>query len=164
MKSRWKAVAVALALTGVAAGSAEAQTSEMHFGPQVIFNFDSSDFGIGAQFSAPIAHYLEFYPSFNLFFPDVGSAFAVNADLKYRFTGQGWNWLYAGTGLNVTHASVDVGTTSVSSTRGHLNLFGGVESLRGRIHPFGELRLVLIKGSTVQVAGGVNITLGTHHR
>ena len=154
MRSRWRAVSVALALTAVFARSAQAQTKEMHFGPHILYNFDLKDFGIGAQFSVPVAHYLEFYPSFDYYFVD-GSAWALNADLKYRFAGQGWDWLYAGGGLNLTH---------FAKTNANLNLIGGVESLRGTIHPFGEFRAILGHGSSVQLAAGLNITLGSHRR
>jgi hypothetical protein len=39
-----------------------------------------------------------------------------------------------------------------------LNLFAGAESLKGRVHPFAEARLVLGDGSRFQLVGGLNIT------
>jgi hypothetical protein len=46
-------------------------------------------------------------------------------------------------------------------TRTGLNLFAGVETLQGRVHPFGELRFTANEGSTTQASVGLNFTLGT---
>ena len=160
MRSQGRAVTLALVLTAVAAGRAQAQTSEWHFGPHILYNFDVKEFGVGAQFGLPIASHLEFYPSFDYYFVSPGSLWALNADLKYRFSGRGLNWLYVGSGLNLTRSSAG----SFSNTDVNLNLIGGVESLRGRVHPFGEFRVIVGNGSSAQIAAGLNITLGGRHR
>lgn len=158
MKAGLRSAAVALALlTGVSV-AAEAQTNRMHLGPQLNYDFDFEDFGIGAQFGLPIANRLEFYPSFVYFFQDPGSLWNLNADLKFRVMGNQPHWLYVGTGLNL--ARINVGT--VEDTDAALNLFAGAESLKGRIHPFVEGRLVLGDGSRFQIAAGLNFTLGAH--
>ncbi|MBA2291288.1 MAG: hypothetical protein H0W15_02405 [Gemmatimonadales bacterium] len=40
-----------------------------------------------------------------------------------------------------------------------LNLFGGYESLKGKVHPFVEVRIIAGDGSRAQAAGGINFTL-----
>lgn len=150
-----------LALIILAAGSAglaEAQTRRAHLGPQLVYDFDVEEFGLGGQFTFPIATRLEFYPSARVYFVDPGSFWDVNADLKYRFSGQDLNWLYAGGGLNAAFTSI--GDTEFDDVG--LNLFAGWESLRGRVHPFVETRLILSDGSRFQVGFGLNFTLGAH--
>lgn len=151
------AVALAVGLTLGVSSAAQAQ-ERSHFGPQVGYNFDYEAAVLGAQFTVPIARQLEFYPSFNYFFVDVGTVWAVNADLKYRLAVESVEWLYLGGGLNVTRTEV----SSFSNTDAALNLLAGIESRRGNIHPFGELRLTVGDGSTVQLVGGLNFTLGRH--
>jgi hypothetical protein len=160
MKTALTRVLMPTLLALAIASRVEAQTSHMHLGPHVAYNFDAERFGIGAQFSVPIARHLEFYPSVDYFFVSPGTWMDFNADLKYRATTDGsLNWLYVGGGLNVTRVSV----SGASSTDPHANLFLGAESLKGRIHPFGELRAIIGDGSTVQIAAGLNITLGQGH-
>lgn len=149
------ALAASMAL-GVSS-AAQAQTRS-HIGPQIGYNFDYKALVLGGQFSAPIGQHLEFYPSFNYFFVDVGSLWAVNLDLKYRLPIQNADWLYVGGGLNLSHFSVGGG----SNTDANVNLIAGVETRSGNIHPFGEFRLTAGNGSTVQLVGGLNFTLGTH--
>ncbi|PYP41419.1 MAG: hypothetical protein DMD43_06585 [Gemmatimonadetes bacterium] len=55
------------------------------------------------------------------------------------------NWLDVGGGLNFADRRV----SGVGSTHAGLNLFAGVESLRGWVHPFGEARNVNSQQSTV---------------
>ena len=102
------------------------------------------------------ARHLVFYPSFDYFFVDVGSFWNLSADLKYRIANESVKWPYVGTGLNIARRSVRV----AHSTKTGVNLFAGAESLRGRIHPFGEFRFTAGNGSTAQIAGGLNFTLG----
>ena len=158
MTFRPRILLASVLLATAAAGTVQAQTSRIHLGPRVAYNFDLEDFAIGAQLSIPIATRLEFYPSFDYYFVDPGSAWGMNADLKYRFSGESLEWLYVGGGLNFT--GVDVGTND--DTDVGLNLLAGIETLRGRIHPFGEVKATLGGGSFVQLAIGLNITLGQH--
>ena len=137
---------------------AQAQTSQLHLGPRLSYQFDLEEIGVGAQFSVPIAQYLEFYPSFDYFFVNSGSFWNLNADLKYRIATESINWLYIGGGLNLNHVS----RGNFDDNGVGLNLFAGVESLVGRVHPFGEFRFTANDGSTAQVAIGVNFTLRPH--
>jgi hypothetical protein len=150
-------VALAVSLTLGVSGAAQAQ-ARSHFGPQIGYNFDYEAVLLGAQFSAPIGRHLEFYPSFNYFFVNVGTVWALNADLKYRLPIENADWLYLGGGLNVTLTKFG----SLSNTDAGLNLIGGIESRSGNIHPFAEVRLTVGDGSTAQLAGGLNFTLGRH--
>ena len=153
---RMRTTVITLMLLGglTAATPVAAQTGRAHLGPRLIYDFDVEEFGVGAQLSVPVARQLEFYPSFDYFFVNPGSLTQLNVDLKYRVPAD-FNWLYVGAGLNVSRRSFrDEGHTDTG-----LNLFGGYESLRGRVHPFLELRIVAGDGSRVQLAGGLNFTL-----
>ena len=153
MRLRTAAVVFAMMLTLGAA--AEAQTHRSHLGPHIAFNVDVEEVALGAQFSAPIANFLEFYPSFDYYLVDVGSLWAVNADLKFRIAGSGLDWLYLGGGLNVTRRSFE----GEGNNDTGLNLLAGFETIAGRVHPYGELRFTLSGGSTAQFAFGLNFTL-----
>lgn len=156
MPFRISTMATAVVVASALAGTAQAQTDRLHLGPRVSYQFDLKKFGVGVQFGAPIARHLEFYPSFDYFFVDVGSFWNLNADLKYRFASESVKWLYVGSGLNIARSSV----STFHSTKAGVNLFAGAESLKGRVHPFGEFRVTAGNGSAVQMAGGLNFTLG----
>jgi hypothetical protein len=158
MPFRISRLAGALVLGFALGGAAEAQTNRLHLGPRLSYQFDLDKIGIGAQFSAPIARYLEFYPSADYFFVSDGSFWSLNADLKYRITATSVRWLYAGAGLNLARS----GGVGASDTKAGFNLFAGAEPLEGRVHPFGEFRVTVGNGSTAQVALGLNFTLGRH--
>ena len=154
------AVGLAIALTTALADRAEAQTSRMHLGPHVAYNFDAEEFGLGAQFSVPLGQRLEFYPSVDFYFVDPGSLWALNADVKYRASTSGsLDWLYLGAGLNLATRSVN----DDSNTDAGLNLIAGIESLKGWVHPFAEGRLTIGDETSFQIAGGLNFTLGGPH-
>ncbi|HEV8197497.1 MAG TPA: hypothetical protein VGP87_12705 [Gemmatimonadales bacterium] len=155
MPLRLSRIATVLVLASVAAGAAQAQTHRLHIGPRVSYQFDYEKLGLGGQFSVPVMKQLEFYPSFDYFFVDVGSAWNLNADLKYRFATESIKWLYAGGGLAIAHRSA----AGIGNTDAGLNLFGGVESLKGKIHPFAEFRFTARNGSTAQISAGLNLTL-----
>lgn len=158
MLFRISTLATVAVVASAFAGTAQAQTDRFHFGPRASYQFDLKEFGIGVQFGAPIARHLEFYPSFDYFLVDVGSFWNLNADLKYRIVNESVNWLYVGSGLNIARS----GVSAAHSTKAGVNLFAGAESLKGRVHPFGEFRVTAGNGSAVQIAGGVNFTLGRH--
>jgi hypothetical protein len=158
MKARARIAALSLALMPALGAVASAQTSAMHFGPQIAYDFDIEEIGLGAQFSLPIARRLEFYPSFMWYFIGEGSLWNLNADLKYRVASSQPHWLYVGTGLNISRFTND----GAGNTDAGLNLFAGAESLKGRIHPFGEVRLIIGDGSRFQIGAGLNITLSSH--
>ncbi len=148
-------VTAALLLTVGMTATASAQTSRMHLGPRVGYNFDAEALTVGAQLSVPVARHLEFYPSFDFNNVDVGSLYAINLDLKYRVATASADWLYLGTGLGIAHRSV--GDSSKSDAG--LNLFAGAESLKGRVHPFGEARVTIANGSQAMLVGGLNFTI-----
>ena len=141
-----------LAMTVVLAGTAHAQDGSLHLGPRLSYQFDADEIGLGAQLSVPIAHHLEFYPSFDVFFTSPNSLWSLNADLKWRLAARSAPWLYLGTGLNVME-------TSGNGSNAGLNLFGGVESAQGRVHPFAEFRMIVNDNTTGQVSAGLNFTL-----
>lgn len=55
-------LALALVLVSAVAGKAGAQTSRLHLGPRIFYQFDLEKIGLGVQLGVPIAHHLEFYP------------------------------------------------------------------------------------------------------
>lgn len=156
MKFRMPRLVPVLALCLATAGVAEAQSGQTHLGPRLSYHFDIEEAGIGVQFSAPLARYIEFYPSFDYFLVENGTLWHLNADLKFRMPGQGVEWLYLGGGLNVAHRSAG----SFDDTSAGVNAFVGIESRSGRVHPFAELRLTANDGnSSGQLAVGINFTL-----
>ena len=82
-QSRRSAILTAL-LVLVASGIVRARSVCAHIGPHIGYNFDIEELALGAQFSIPILHHVEFYPSFDYYFVDPGSQGAINADLKWR--------------------------------------------------------------------------------
>lgn len=152
MRMRLAAAGCVLALACCVAGTAAAQGNGLHLGPRLPYQFDAEELGVGAQFSLPIASHLEFYPSFDVFFTEPSSLWSFNADVKWRALAQSASWLYVGAGLNLMDSGGD-------GSNAGLNLFGGVESPKGRIHPFGELRFILNDNSTAQLSAGLNFAL-----
>ncbi|MES2305166.1 MAG: hypothetical protein V4558_06650 [Gemmatimonadota bacterium] len=155
MTKRIRAALVAAILVVGSTATAQAQTHSSHFGPRLSYNFDAKAAGLGAQLSLPVAHHLEFYPSVDVFFVDAGSLLGINADLKYRIGKADISWLYIGTGLNIARRSFNGSSHSDAG----LNLFLGAESLKGKVHPFGEMRFTVGDGSTAALAAGLNFTL-----
>jgi hypothetical protein len=142
-------LAAALLVGTVSAGTATAQGT--HVGSHAAYHFDIKEPAMGGQVQVPLMRQLELYPSAAYFFVDRGSFWAVNADLKYRLP----RAAYLGAGLNVARRSVN----DVNDTDAGVNLLGGLEGRRGRIHPFMEGRVILNSGSAFQLAGGINMTL-----
>lgn len=149
------ALVAALTLASTMAVTAQAQTSQFHIGTRLSYHFDAEEAGLGVQMGIPIARHIEFYPSIDNFFVNTGSLLHFNADVKFRVPLETSNWLYLGTGLNVARSSYK----DNSNTRTGLNLFVGAESLKGRVHPFGELRFVASNSTSVQAAIGLNFTM-----
>lgn len=155
--SRLAGFGAALSITFAAtASSATAQTSRTHIGPRIGYNFDAEAVTLGGQLSFPIARRLEFYPSADITLVDNGSMFGINMDIKYRMpAGGSMDWLYLGTGLGIVSRSVN----DNDNTDTGLNVFLGAESLRGRVHPFVEGRVLISDGSMAMLVGGLNFTL-----
>lgn len=156
MAFRFSRMALVVALASAVSGTAQAQSRPLHFGPRLSYQFDLEELGVGAQLSVPVTRHVEFYPSFDKFFVNAGSYWGVNVDLKYRVATESIDWLYLGGGLNV----VKVRRERYHDTRTGLNLFAGVETLQGRVHPFGEFRFTANEGSTTQASVGLNFTMG----
>ncbi len=145
-------VVVATALAGVG----QAQSSRPHVGPRISYQFDLEEVGLGVQFGAPIARNVEFYPSFDYFFVENGTFWNLNADLKFRLASASVQWLYLGAGLNLARR----GSGNAHDTSAGMNVLAGIESLKGRVHPFGEFRFTANDGSTGQLAVGFNFVMG----
>lgn len=155
MTRRSSTLILAAALSISATGTAQAQTERLHIGPRMSYHFDAEKLGLGVQLGIPIARHIEFYPSVDNFFVDRGSFVSVNADVKLRLPLETTNWLYLGTGFNLARTSY----REASDTRAGVNFLVGAESLRGRVHPFGELRVTANDGTSAQLALGLNITV-----
>ena len=153
MLRRLRQIALGLGIATALASAAQAQRP--HIGGHLLYNFEVEEFGIGAQFSYPIARKLEIYPSFDYYFVDPGSLWQLNADLKYKLREE-HNWFYVGGGLAMGRASFG----NFSNTDVGANLIGGWETLIGqRVHPYLEGRLTISEETAFQIAGGLNITM-----
>ena len=155
MSFRTSPLVVALVLSSALAGTAAAQGGSLHFGPRVSYQLDIEKAAIGAQFGAPIARNLEFYPSFDYYLIDRGTLWNVNADLKYRMAAETIEWLYLGGGLNIARFSFD----GRSSTDTGVNFLVGAESRKGTVHPFSEFKYTSSRGGSGQLSVGLNFTL-----
>jgi hypothetical protein len=141
------AVAVMLSATAV-------QAQRAHLGFRAGYEFDRENALLGAQITLPLSGMVELYPSFDYYLTEgSGSMVGFNVDLKLRSVGQ--SALYVGGGLNMLRASS--GGSADTDTGG--NLFLGVESRTGAVHPFFELRGLLRDNSAVQIVGGLNFSL-----
>ena len=65
---------------------------------------------------------------------------------------------YLGGGLNVLRRSI--ASNSANSTGA--NIFFGIESRSGMVHPFAEARLLVHDQSSVLLVAGLNFTLSSH--
>ena len=127
------------------------------FGPQLGDATHNLDFFIGGQLGYQVAPRFDLYPSFVFYFPNVGSAWSLNANVRYwpklAMPNPG---LYAGGGLGFTHVSAG----GFSDTKVSLNLLGGWEFHTPTLRPFVELRAILASNvDRVEFAGGLNFTL-----
>jgi hypothetical protein len=155
MLFRTSPLVAVLLLSSAFAGTAAAQGGRLHLGPRISYQLDLEEVAIGAQFGAPIARNLEFYPSFDYYLVDAGTLWNVNADLKYRIAAESIEWLYLGGGLNIARFS--------NNGNGHsdtgVNLLVGAESRKGNVHPFSEFKYTSSRGGNGQISVGLNFTL-----
>ncbi|HEY4101174.1 MAG TPA: hypothetical protein VGM20_09885 [Gemmatimonadales bacterium] len=158
MQVRLRIIEIVGALFLGTVATAQAQTSHPHIGVHALYNTTFQDWGVGAQFSAPMASHLEIYPSFDYYF-DPSTVWEANVDVKYRAIGQRYDWIYLGTGLNIHHQNVE----DISDTRAGWNLFAGAESIKGKIHPFAEMRVTVADQTHFQIQAGLNITLAKNY-
>jgi hypothetical protein len=157
MKMMMRRGALIVGLLGAIGSEALAQSGRTYLGPRVSYNFDFEEVAIGAQLGLPLTSALDFYPSLDIFLVDNGSLLGFNADLKFRPGAVSMTPLYIGGGLNLMRASVG----DRSDTEPGLNLFAGIEGRSGGLSPFAELRAILGDRSTVQLAGGINFSMGS---
>lgn len=152
----------ALALVSLLVGGsviAEAQSGPAHFGPKLMYNFDSKDFGIGLHLTKPLTDAISLYPSLDYWFTNEGvTTFGANIDFTYEVQSANLQWLYLGAGLGIVRTSID--DPDFSDTSVGLNLIGGFQPAAGRIKPFAEARLWVGDGSSFSVVGGLRIPLG----
>ncbi|OLD96763.1 MAG: hypothetical protein DMD31_01470 [Gemmatimonadetes bacterium] len=127
------------------------------------------DFGIGARGVFPLQSLFPKTPldgivSFDYFFPSAPSGVSlhyweINGNVAYRFRVPARSSLgpYAGSGLNIAHASGSAGGVSTSATKAGLNLLGGTTfKLKGsKLTPFVEGRGEVGGGKTFILTGGV---------
>lgn len=148
---------VGLLLTGAlhaqrrtARGGTWTPLEPVRVGPHLGYNFDAEALTLGAQVTLPITQRVELYPSFDYYFIDPGSAWALNADVKFRPPTR-MGALYVGGGLNYLRVG----------SRGdvNVNVIGGLEFVRRPFVPYAEGRLMLGNGSAFQVVGGFSFKL-----
>src|SRR3989449_3611033 len=138
------------------------------FGPELNWSSDV-DFGIGARGVFPLQSLFPKTPldgivSFDYFFPSAPSGVSlhyweINGNVAYRFRVPARSSLgpYAGSGLNIAHASGSAGGVSTSATKAGLNLLGGTTfKLKGsKLTPFVAGRGEGGGGKTFILTGGV---------
>ena len=144
-------------LAFAAASYAEAQ-GRSHLGAHLGINTDFEDVYLGAHGTFFLSRYLELYPSFDVYFPDDGTLLGFNGDFKFLIPTNSGFGFYAGPGLGILYQSFD----DDDDTSVGLNLFGGIESRRGQVHPFLEARTLIHDNTSFQLAFGLNFTLGPH--
>ena len=89
-------------------------------------------------------------------FETPGTMWEGNVDFKFRALGEKFDWVYIGSGLNIHRQSIP----GNDLTRAGWNLIAGAESIRGKVHPFGEVRVTVTDNTRFQVQAGIKITLG----
>jgi hypothetical protein len=159
-------LATGLSATAAAAQSkGKAQGDRPLVGPHVEFATNDLDFGIGAQFSYPIADRFDIYPTFDYYFPG-------NSVHVWTLEGAARYWpklnmknpgLYVGAGLNYTHSSVSTTVLGVkvsgSNSDVGLGLIAGWMFKQVSFLPFGQIRVVVGNADRVEFGGGVNFKL-----
>ena len=150
---RLGSLVAALVISSVSA-SAQAST---YVGTRAGYNFQTDEVMLGASFTVPISTQIEFYPSLELYLPDRGNKIGFNGDVKIFLPTRASYDLYGGGGLGIVNQNLgDVSNTDVG-----LNILFGVSSRVGRIHPYGEARLLVHDDTQLVLFAGVNFTLGT---
>jgi hypothetical protein len=117
------------------------------------YDFDTRDFGVGAQAQIPLTLVLRFVPSADVFFGDE-TTWQANADVALSLL-----LLRAGGGV----ALVDGARVGADGTEVGLNLFLGLQGLgRGALglRPYAEARWTLLQDATpFRLAAGVNVPI-----
>lgn len=157
------AVAAALTTTAASAQARKEQGDKLLLGPHAEFATNDFDFGIGAQLSYPIANRIDILPTFDYYFPGNNvTAFSLDGTVRYwpklNMKNPG---LYAGAGLNWTHAKVDLPApfNDVSDSNVGLSLTAGWMFKQVKVLPFGQIRVVIGDADRVEFGGGINFKL-----
>ena len=145
------------AVACLAVAAARPASAQVQFGPHLNWASNSIGFGVGGRVEASLAKAvpslkgLGVMGAFNLYFPSGGTAWGIDANATYHFEIPTVKTVtpYVGTGLAILHG--------VRRTGGGLNIFGGAQFPgMHTITPFGELRLVFVRGTSAFVlTGGV---------
>ena len=129
------------------------------FGVRGGYDFEEDAGMAGAQLRIPVAHFLTFAPSGDVFFGDAGNDWQINADALVRPAALGG--LYGGIGaafLNREFDALGDGDTEVG-----LNLILGLESGRIRnttLRPFVEGRWTTVEDyDAFRLAAGFNVPI-----
>jgi hypothetical protein len=118
-----------------ARGTANTSLEPVRIGPHLGYNFDADALLLGVQATMPLTPRVDLYPTFDYYFVSPGTAWALNADVKFRPPTR-MGALYVGGGLDYLHASA----LDVSNGDVNLNLLGGWEFRRRPFVPYGEGR------------------------
>jgi len=146
-----------LVLAGLAVATVRTASAQVQYGPQIEWASNSVGFGVGGRVeyslakAIPDVKTLGVMGAVNVYFPSGGTAWGIDLNGVYHFDIPTVKTVapYVGTGLAILHGT--------RRTGGGLNVFGGVQFPGMRtITPFGELRLVFVRGTSAFVlTGGV---------
>ena len=129
------------------------------FGIRGGYDFEEDAGMAGAQFRIPVAHYLAFAPSADVFFGDAGNDWQINADALVRPPALGG--LYGGFGAAFLNREFDV--LGEDETEVGLNLILGLESGRIRntsVRPFVEGRWTTVEDyDAFRLVAGINVPI-----
>ena len=154
---------VGLMVVGFMATGAKRAEAQFRFGANVSWG-DDTDFGLGARANFGFGEFsrrnpIEGLVTFDYFFPDGFDYWEVTGNAIYRFDISNETVKpYAGAGVLISHASVDLPSPfDASSTDAGLNLLGGLRFRlkNSTVLPFVEARLEVKDGSQFVLAGGV---------
>ena len=140
----------------ISSTSAVAQAAT-HVGARLGFNTDTREAVLGLNLTVPISTRIEFYPSIDLYVPDRGNKVGFNGDVKVLLPYRSGLQLFGGGGVGIVNRNEgDFSNTDVG-----INLLFGLESRVGRIHPFGEARILLHDDTQLVLLAGVNFLFGS---
>jgi hypothetical protein len=135
-------------------GSAQATTQA---GVRAGYDFQSDEVILGANLTVPISTRIEFYPSLDLYTPDRGNKIGFNGDVKVFLPVRATYKLYAGGGLGIVNQNLG----DISNTDLGINFMFGIDSTVGRIHPYGEVKLLVHDDTQLVLFAGVNFRMGS---
>jgi len=160
MRRLLPAALFALLLIGAPSTSA-AQERPVLFGPQIDWGIDDADFGIGGRVMAQLPETpLGINGSFDYFFPSGNVDYwEINGNLVYYFKlTDAVVEPYAGGGLNIAHASVDLPEGSSgdgSNTDIGINALAGMKFNIATLSSFGEARFEIDGGEQFVLTFGL---------